>query len=341
MVCLFMIQKEMKLIMTKYNIPTLLGFLLVLFIIYFRFLKERLPTTLLKEFSYMEKTFFLCMILIFFSLTFYYLYLFYLQIMQKPLYIKRTLFLNISQFYWKCLLSFDDFIKHTLLVKYLPSLLLTVQDRINYHFVKLKSLRYLLIYLIVDIFPKCIVLICFSVDIYKYQFNFIYKSIWFLLIPLIFKYILFTLREYSEQNLSYMLDNILSFKFHSGELMTLQDLLDSYNGANTQKDFYSNSFDNFNVHAINLSDKQLQICLDTNDDIDETIVFYSKQFNSFAKLRTIITQFDSIYKTYNNIFSSLRFYIYCYLWLQVYTISLNLFSSFFVQMPQDIFNPFV
>jgi hypothetical protein len=183
----------MKLIMTKHYMPTILGFLIVSFMIYFRLIREKLPTTLLKEFSYMEKGFFLCMAILFLGLTIYYLYLSYLQITNKSLKIKNTTLFTISQFYWKCLLAFDDFIKHTLFVKYLPDLLVKVQDKLNNYFVKLKSSKYLIIYIIVDILPKCIVLFCFFIDVYYYQFNLIYKSIWLLLIPLTLKYILFTL----------------------------------------------------------------------------------------------------------------------------------------------------
>jgi hypothetical protein len=125
-----------------------------------------------------------------------------------------------------------------------------------------------------------------------------------------------------------MLDNILTFKFHSGEPMSLQDLLDDYNGIISPKDLYSNTFDDVTAHAVHLSDKYLQICIDTQDDIDDTILFYTRQVNNFARLRTIIAQFDFVYKSYSNVSNSLRFFIYFLLWFQVYFISLYGFFYF-------------
>lgn len=121
--------------------------------------------------------------------------------------------------------------------------------------------------------------------------------------------------------------------------MSLRDLLDDYNGIISPKDFYSNSFNDVTAHAVHLSDKYLQICIDTHDDIDDTILFYTKQVNNFARLRTIIAQFDFVYKNYNNLFNSLRFFIYSLLWFQVYFISLH--ASFLMHVIPDIYNPFL
>jgi len=219
--------------------------------------------------------------------------------------------------YYNSLKALDDFIKHTILVEHLGQILKSLSVIFIKIFTKVKSKKYIIIYTMLDLMPKIIFLIAFSFDLYNHKFYYSYQLVGILFIPLLYKYILFTLREFTFiQN-----DN-------SKSIINL-------------KDTYYNPKKRFSLHVVDLSENYKQEFFDNGRELRDDLMFYSKQMNFFQRVRGNVARLE-IQNKYTIYFNLIRYTIYSILWLYilVYLDIISLDSVTFLENIQHSSEPF-
>jgi hypothetical protein len=323
MVNLYTIKMEMKLTIKNF-LMGVLGFIIIFYYIYLRLILVRLPKNLSQNLDLIDILFLTIIIAIFAFLTIYnYCYYFNLKytiITNNPNF-KQNIILGIKNLvtaikknFFYCLTTVDNLIKHEMLKNNLG---IGLKKGIKFIYTKINfmyksSSGFYIFYFAFDFLPKMIVLTSFIFDLFLYsKFDYVYKLSFLLIIPLIFNYILFTYKEFAEFNINLLNIDVIYFKFHDGTIMSTDDHIQEA----TILEFDPKEPFRFNV--VELSEEFKTHCYNTNDNITETILFYSEQFGFFKKIRRDIAIFD-LYKAAIGIpFNIIRFFIYFLLWSYV------------------------
>ena len=191
-------QEIMKIFHNKLYV--FLGFIITAIILYYRFVHVRLPRDLLTHLTYDLICLYLCIILGFFMTLVYSLYniLCFYNILKpkdtkifvdmKPiLYIRK-----LQNFYYNCLRSFDIYIRVNftdIVIKFSFELLDVMTKQLSY-----KKIYYL--NWIFDYCVRILISMAFVFDVFwLHSFYFFFKALILLLIPLIYNYICYTMKD--------------------------------------------------------------------------------------------------------------------------------------------------
>lgn len=226
---LFIMLKEKKLIMInilKNILYITVGIYFILSpLIYKLLLILRLPKTILDiPFSLA-----LCSssLFIFFSLII--IQRLYFSLKEETLIAKKfKLYISnpLKQLYFDSLTLIDNYIKHTLLgPQILGESLKSITIYLNKTLTE-KSLR--IMFFLFDIFPKIIFLVLLILDIlYYHQLKYIYLFGMLTLVPMIFRYLIYTFKEFALHNIKYSL-NYLCFYTQDYIELSFEDILDNF-----------------------------------------------------------------------------------------------------------------
>jgi hypothetical protein len=310
-----MIIMAMKLNINKI-ILILIGASMIIFYIYFRFIVTKLPRDLMIQPQLILAVSYSCICIIFIFLTVRNLYLLYkvnyhITYTMDNRFIYLKYYLNkVIQLCYKSLKIIDDFIKHTLLINHTGKLLKAFGLILKRFLIYNSSNKYLIIYLLCNVIPRFFVLFMFSIDIlYFHKFQYVYQFAWLLTIPLIYSYLLYTYKEFSEHNIHEILQDILIFRFDDKTIMNTQDVIDfTLTECKTKK---------YSAIPVELSKELTQICYNEGGDITLTLAYYIPQFNMFTKLRKIVDILEQLQTKYNIYFNLIRFFLYSMLWLYI------------------------
>lgn len=301
--------------MSNFNF-IIVGLSIILLYIYSRFIVTKLPKDLVIQPEMIISLAYTCIFITFAFLTILSIYSWYklrYNIKKTNIlidYFKRHLS-NIMKFFYKSLKSIDDLVKHKIMVNHTGRLLKSFGLRLNHFFYSTISKKYLIIYLACNVIPRLCVLFIFSVDILiLHKFQYIYKAVFLLIIPLVYNYLVFTYKEFSEYNIHGMLQNVLIFRFKDKSIMTTQDMIDFTLDDESKPHRYT-------AMPVELSEELTQLCYDRNHDITYTLAYYLPQFQTFIKLRKIVSIFEILHAKYNIYFSIIRFLLYTLLWLYI------------------------
>jgi hypothetical protein len=315
-----LILMEMKSII-KQNLFITAGILITLYICYLRLIITRLPKDISIKATIVETICYLLITICFVSLFLYTIYKLYKIIYNKSFKTSNNivviLFKYILQIYTGCLTALDNYIKHTLLQTHLGYYLKTISIVCNKIFNNKRSVNFAIAYFSLDLFPKIFLLLCFTLDTYNHKFNYIYQFACLLLIPLIYRYLVFTFREFSEHNIAQINGVILIYKFHSGAIMTTQDIIDTCKGITFEDDIYASQIPGYTVRVVDLSQEFKQTYMTPDDNLSETLIFYSDQFTFFQKVRRNVDILEKIQVKYDIYFNLIRYLLYSILWLYI------------------------
>jgi hypothetical protein len=168
---------------------TLFVFLIGIFLFWLRFIKEKLPRSLPYEFSLFSYIVILviCLITIYTSI----------KEVVIPNKNKETFKQSFFIFIQQQLISVDNRVKNPLMVKpYFQKYFLILLNH-------LEAINLTKLYLFMQIFPKIILIVVFMVEVFNFHnINYFYKIVSLGLLPLIFTYISFSLKEvYNHQTM--------------------------------------------------------------------------------------------------------------------------------------------
>ena len=206
---------------------TILGLFFLLLIFYFRLIRERLPTDLQTNVTFFR----LC---IYFYLASFFLFLMVYSIVK--LFITSTSNSKFSE-----LIHFFSNIFYTSLIAFYDSIkeYFKDSDYICFGKVHQKSGMFLfkfintpykqIIFLIVlDILPKFLVLFAFVLDVFVFnKFYYLYKFSFFLLLPLILRFLQYTFDIFCTTNIEHF-DTILAFYDSNNERLNAETLYTHY-----------------------------------------------------------------------------------------------------------------
>jgi hypothetical protein len=320
---LFLMLMDMKLIMNKNNIFIAFGILIISYILYIRVILVRLPKELPTQPDLFESISYSLIASIFFSLFLYATYRLYRRyntvITSENfviVWLKYQIFKPILDWYYKSLKALDYYLKDVLLVNHLGTALNAFGTIFNSIFSRVVSKKYFFTYLCFDLLSKFFILLIFSYDVYHHNFHYIYKASLLLLIPILYKYIVFTLREFAEFNIRDIYGDILIYYFHSGIIMTADDIINNCKGTISLEDNYHNLDPKFSMHVIALTEPYKQECYANGRNLIDDIMFYEKQLNFYIRIRSSIAKLDNQTK-YNIYFDCIRYGVYSMLWIYI------------------------
>lgn len=304
----YMINMEKKLT-TIFKIS--IGLYVILSPIFFKIIIIRLPKNILTI-----KVFFVVLLLLFFFLiSFKILYKAFIfrkknKITEK---ITQNILKPLSDFYWGNLHLIDSYIKHDIMgSNILGKNLLKFGVYINRYLYDRNSERYLILFFIFDVIPKIILLLLYFTDVFIFkEFSFIYKWGWIGLIPLCFRYILYTFREFAEHNIKYMHEEFLYFFTLKDEELTTFSLLETCKNI-----YHKDTIDSFGVPQRRVALRQEASTQEENDIILDD---YLLQFDSFMQLNMSVNVFDSFKKDFWYILFTFYYYFLQFnIWLYIF-----------------------
>jgi hypothetical protein len=124
--------------------------------------------------------------------------------------IKAYVSLPLQHFYISSMIYIDDYIKHTLLgQKYVGENLLKITQHLNK---RLTEKTCTIIFIFLDIVPRVVFLFLFFVDVVIYQrLGYIYYFGFLTLIPLIYRYLIYTFKGFALHNIKDFLVSVYLF----------------------------------------------------------------------------------------------------------------------------------
>ena len=212
----------------------------------------------------------------------------------------------IQTFYINSMVYVDDYIKHNLLgPKYIGENLLWLTKNLNKHLTEKKAKR---IFFVLDILPRFIVIICLFIDvILNEQLKYIYLFGIFTLIPLIFRYIIYTFKGFAVANIK-MSCEYLSFCDETYKELSFEVILEN---------FITNTYSN-NTTICYIKNITLKNFTNENENFDETLNYYLDQLNVFSTLYNNIDFMEQLKKQRNyKLFLLLTYSYYVILWVVI------------------------
>ena len=192
-----------------------------------------------------------------------------------------------------------------------------------------KHSSYKLLFIIFDIIPKLIIILIFCVDtIILDKLEYIYIFSWIILIPLTFKYIIFTLREFTEYNIVMILDKYLLIKSNvPAYFMNADDIIKEC-CCQYRQNIYEQCPQAFldrtiilvcNIGKTYILQESFTSKYESADLINKVFDDIMFNFNCFRNLREIVYQIEKMrfyWKYLYFEFSRLTFY--SLLWMYIY-----------------------
>lgn len=217
MVNQFMINMEMKSTINKLYI--LLGAFIVCYILFIRLIWKRLPKELSTDLPEYLMLFYLLIISMFIVLIIINIF----HLFNKTIHPNKGLKI-ISQFIQECLYTFDEYIKNKDYTYFSLGSLLQSFCSVYVYCVNRNSFkkhRYLLV--LFDILPKVIMASVFLFEIiFMHKINYFYKLSGLLLLPLVFNYVIYTLKDFCTRNLE-IFDTILCITDINDNIVDMKD----------------------------------------------------------------------------------------------------------------------
>ena len=290
-----------------------LGFYFILSPIVFKIIIIRLP----KNIFTINFCIVVLLLLLFFSLSFKILYKAFFSRKKSQLTEKIIHYIvkPLNDFYWSNLHLIDNYIKHNIMgSNILGKNLIKFSAYINSYLYERNSERYIILFLLMDITPKIILLLLYITDVFIFkEFSYIYRWGWVGLIPLCFRYIIFTFKEFSEYNILYMHKEFLYFFTLKGEELTTSSLLEICKNI-----YHKDTRDSLGVPQRRVALRQEA---DTQEENDIILNDYLMQFDSFMQLNMSVNVFDSLRKDFWYILFTFYYYFLQFnIWLYIFII---------------------
>jgi hypothetical protein len=187
-----------------------IGFLIIGFIFWNRFLRVRLPKEILATDFIIQRLVIICLFIFFFILFIYNLYKIIAKKNSNKSFITKVNFYLSNSIYFNKILSFiinriirapifvyDEIYKRV----YMRPLLEYIGINLSLKLDDYKKLFYFMTFVV----PKMIVSICFFIDVILYkEFLYFYYSLWLLVIPLLSNIILFIIQHHAIKRKDYI-----------------------------------------------------------------------------------------------------------------------------------------
>lgn len=326
-----------KLIMIKSKLYFIIGLILIISLFYYRVLKIHIPKSIFE----------LNMFLIVFTTILYSIKTLVLLIKliklryfpkKKPnellqkLYHKYVYPLNIIiDLSYK---SIDSYVKDKMLGPKLLGLNLKNLMHFLLNNIGNKHSYYKALFIVFDIIPKTSILMIFGIDIIFFnKLENIYLFSWIILIPLIFKYIIFTLKEFAEYNIILILDNYLLITSNTPMyVMNAEDIINEcccLYRSNILEQCSSEYLNRTNIIVCNFGktyilNEKFTSKYKSSKIINKLFDDIMLNFDYFRNLREIIYQIEKIRYYWNYLFFEIfRFSYYSILWLYIFFITFN------------------
>lgn len=315
--------------MTTNLIKILIGFVIVSYIIYSRLFMIRVPRDLYNTLTIIQVTFYVVILLYFVILLIYNCYKFINKNKSKESSKYINFMLEILQnpknpliFLYDSLVSFDIFIKNNL-----PQHDIRrnyghfICEKLNYFLAKKDPLSiYTLLGLV--IIPQFCCCFAFAFDILLYQnFYYFYKIIWFLIIPVVIHYIIYSIDFNTEAQLAY-LNDFLIFKIIGNNTESIPINIDKWYEIRQLLKTDDEKEDIF--CAIYLTEETLE---SISDPEIRAVILQNCLDNMylFFDCRAYLTKFKEIRQKWIIPFNIIRYTVYILCWLYVLSFGLNLF----------------
>lgn len=213
--------------------------------------------------------------------------------------------INLQEFYIDAMKNIDNIIKH----KYLgPDLLgKTLLQVATFLYKKINDNNSIITLFMCDILPKLCFIFIFIFDItIKQQLCYIYVYGWLLLLPLIFKYILFTFKEFALVNIEIIYKNHLSFYNKNYDIILYDDFLIALQKTNFNK-----------INAL-IEIKYIILIHHVEENYDAHLDFYKDQLYIFINIYTSVIFFEQV-KTLSlyKIFLLIHYIFLLCIWLYI------------------------
>jgi hypothetical protein len=231
---------------------------------------------------------------------------------------EKTTFL-INYCYWDNMFLVDHYIKHKIMgPKFLGQPLVKLTKIINKFLYDRNSTRYKKIFFFIDLLPKTFLVILHLTDIiFFHEFYYIYKFGWIGIIPMIFRYIIYTFKEFAEYNIRSMHEEVFYFFTLKGEELSTVSLIE-----NCKNIYHIDTIDSFGIPQRRVALRQ-----EAQTEYENNILIenYMEQFDSFMQIRMSVDVMENLRKSFAVIFFMFDYYFLCfYLWLYIF------YYSFFI-----------
>lgn len=334
----------------------IVGCLIIMHLIYYKFIIIRLPKDITQVYWDL-----CCFILLMYSLRL--VSLLYTGIKAKyfpeqgsnKFILKvKSYFHNISNIYQKSLQAIDDFIKHTLLGPRILGANLKILCPLLIKLLGVKHKTYKWLYVFFDILPKSILLLLFSLDIlYCKQFHYIYQVAWLTLLPIMFHYIVFTLKEFCDFNIHLIITKFIEVQsIQKNYSFNMTDIIREC--CHTYHEDIFNMLPDDILHrteAMPINIGHAYILRDNvtswvNNTIEDPDIFFDRilvDFNVFRIIRELVYKIEQCSFYWKTLFFQvIRYSIYTYLWwyILIHLQKHFLFDYELLLLIQDIEEPF-
>jgi hypothetical protein len=268
--------KLINYVFNKNMIYISLGFIIVTFVIILRVFYPRTPRELYTAISWELSIIYIIIILNFLFILILCIYNLLkdyekininqntkmkLFIYNNWLYKKLQLFYN---YYHKSLISFDIFIKHNIIKKWALIglyIMRKIRDKVEYN-------QLVIFNWIFDFIPKIGVATTFFIDVIFYnKFYFFYKSVLFIIIPIIYSYILYTIKQICEINIKDAINEFIILDIEKNQYITFIEYFNyiakkSLSNTDEMSRYFTNNFllnKNLRLFQFNWTEQYLKI----------------------------------------------------------------------------------
>jgi len=336
MVLLFMIFKVMKLIMIKNNIYKIIGMLLLIILIYFRF-RDKMPRDIIQLdflFVFLITVIFACYLILIIHRIIKYSFRKEKKSNEITNYFILYIIQPVNNFIKQSYSSFDYYIKDDLLGSKILGPFLNNSMVFFIRKIGVFFRDYRIAFIIFDIIPKCLIILVLFIDIIVFNhLRLVYYFSWMPLIPLIFRYIIFTFRDFIEFNIKDFVDKYIQIKSLDPEYyFSSQDIIDECCNIYKENIFDLCSQEYLNRDfAIPLNVGRLYILKDLvidaysdDNDIEHAFDELLLIFNNLRISRQIIYYIDNCRRYWYYLYFDLfRFLSYTLIWAYACTFHID------------------
>ena len=225
---------------------------------------------------------------------------------------------NIITFYWQSLQLLDNTIKSKIPPEILGHNLLKISKIYATYLELTNKTLFLIFYITFNFMPKILFLLIFAYDVfYMKKFIYIYYNAWLLLIPSLFNYLNFTLKEFAEFNIDHYTKEILFIISKDNILISNpKDILNSIYQTAYQIFYHNRTEIVFMELYVRLAD----LYCERNSILDEIEWnrVLSLRHNEFVLFRLLVGNYNLfmfIRKEYDSLLNSLYLFLYALLWI--------------------------
>lgn len=230
------------------------------------------------------------------------------SIKKKESFIQKYISIPLQELYYNSMIKIDNYIKHDILgPKYLGENLLLLVKFLNKYLTEKKCS---IIFSLLDFLPRVVFLFCFFIDvIITQQLKYIYYLGFITIIPLIMRYLIYTIKSFILFNIKDYSTACLSFCDANYKEVSLEILLEG---------FLINSFNSNIAYTSTVKYITLKEPLEENEIFDEILDFYLDQFYVFSTMYNFINFFEHLKKhIYYQFFLLLSYICHFIFWLYI------------------------